>query len=120
MYLAPPDNAVVVSMDEESQIQAPDRTAPILPLRPSLAERRTRGYRRNGTTMLFAALELATGKTTADACYSRHRYQKFLRFLKKVAAVHLRVELHARSLTAIIESDTPVHPRCATAATAAR
>ena len=67
LYLAPPDNAVVVSVDEKSQIQALDRTAPVLPLRPGLAERRTHDYKRHGTTTLFAALEVATGKITADA-----------------------------------------------------
>jgi transposase len=94
LYLAPPDNAVVVSVDEKSQVQALDRTAPILPLRPGLAERRTHDYVRHGTTTLFAALEVATGKITADACYPRHRHQEFLRFLKKVAAAHPRVDLH--------------------------
>ena len=94
LYLAPPDNAVVVSIDEKSQIQALDRTAPMLPLRPGLAERRTHDYRRNGTTTLFAALEVATGKITADACYPRHRHQEFLRFLKKVSAAHPGTDLH--------------------------
>jgi transposase len=94
LYLAPPDNAVVVSVDEKSQIQALDRTAPMLPLRPGLPERRTHDYKRNGTTALFAALEVATGKITADACYPRHRHQEFLRFLKKVAAAHPGVNLH--------------------------
>jgi hypothetical protein len=83
LYLAPPDDAVVVSADEKSQIQALDRTAPMLPLRPGLAARRTHDYVRHGTTTLFAALEVATGKITADACYPRHRHQEFLRFLKK-------------------------------------
>src|SRR6266571_4194265 len=94
LYLDPPDNAVVVSVDEKSQIQALDRTAPGLPLRPGLAERRTHDYTRHGTTTLFATLELATGQITADACYPRHRHQEFLAFLKKVAAAHSGVELH--------------------------
>jgi transposase len=94
LYLSPPDNAVVVSVDEKSQIQALDRTAPMLPLRPGLAERRTHDYKRNGTTTLFAALEVATGKISADACYARHRHQEFLKFLEKVAAAHPDVELH--------------------------
>lgn len=68
LYLAPPDNAVVVSVDEKSQVQALDRTAPMLPLRPGLAARRTHDYVRHGTTTLFAALEIATEKITADAC----------------------------------------------------
>ena len=94
LYLNPPQNAVVVSVDEKSQIQALDRTAPMLPLRPGLAERRTHDYKRHGTTTLFAALEVATGKITADACYPRRRHQEFLAFLKKVAAAHPGVELH--------------------------
>jgi transposase len=94
LYLAPPDNAVVVSVDEKSRIQALDRTAPLLPLQPGLAERRTHDYKRHGTTTLFAALEVATGKITADACYPRHRHQEFLRFLKKVAAAHPGTDLH--------------------------
>ena len=66
----------------------------MLPLRPGLAARRTHDYIRHGTTTLFAALEVATGKITADACYPRHRHQEFLRFLKKVAAAHPGAELH--------------------------
>jgi transposase len=94
LYLDPPANAVVVSVDEKSQIQALDRTAPMLPLRPGLPARQTYDYKRNGTTTLFAALEVATGKITADACYPRHRHQEFLRFLKKVAAAHPGMDLH--------------------------
>lgn len=94
LYLNPPNNAVVVSVDEKSQIQALDRTAPMLPLAPGLAERRTHDYKRHGTTTLFAALEVATGKITADACYPRHTNTEFLKFLKQVARAHPRVELH--------------------------
>ena len=94
LYLAPPDNAVVVCVDEKSQIQALDRTAPPLPLKPGLAARRTHDYTRHGTTTLFAALETATGKITADACYPRHRHQEFLKFLRQVAAAHRGVDLH--------------------------
>jgi transposase len=94
LYLNPPDNAIVLCVDEKSQVQALDRTAPILPLRPGLPEKATHDYVRHGTTTLFAALEVATGKVVTDACYPRHRHQEFLRFLKKVAAAHPRVELH--------------------------
>jgi transposase len=93
LYLAPPDNAVVVCVDEKSQIQALDRTAPILPLRPGLPQKATHDYVRHGTTTLFAALEVATGKVT-DACYPRHRHQEFLRFLKQVAGTYPKVPLH--------------------------
>jgi transposase len=93
LYLNPPDKAVVLSVDEKSQIQALDRTAPILPLRPGLPEKATHDYVRHGTTTLFAALEVATGKVT-DACYPRHRHTEFLRFLKQVAKTYPRVELH--------------------------
>jgi transposase len=93
LYLNPPDNAVVLCVDEKSQIQALDRTAPILPLRPGLPASATHDYIRHGTTTLFAALEVATGKVT-DACYDRHRHQEFLKFLKQVAKAHPKVELH--------------------------
>ncbi|WUK77150.1 IS630 family transposase [Kribbella sp. NBC_00359] len=93
LYLAPPDNAVVLCVDEKSQIQALDRTAPILPLQPGLAERRSHDYVRHGTTTLFAALEIATGQVTA-ACKPRHRHQEFLAFLKQVARAHPGRELH--------------------------
>jgi transposase len=93
LYLNPPDKAVVVCVDEKSQIQALDRTAPILPLRPGLPEKATHDYVRHGTTTLFAALEVATGKVT-DACYPRHRHQEFLAFLKQVAKAYPRVKLH--------------------------
>jgi transposase len=93
LYLDPPEKAVVLCVDEKSQIQALDRTAPILPLRPGLPERATHDYVRHGTTTLFAALEIATGKVT-DACYDRHRHEEFLHFLKKVARAYPRRELH--------------------------
>jgi transposase/DNA-binding CsgD family transcriptional regulator len=93
LYLAPPENAVVLCIDEKSQIQALDRTAPILPMQPGLAERRSHDYVRHGTTTLFAALEIATGTVTA-ACQPRHRHQEFLRFLKQVAKTYPDRELH--------------------------
>ena len=93
LYLNPPTNAVVLCVDEKSQIQALNRTAPILPLRPGLPEKATHDYRRNGTTTLFAALEVATGKVT-DQCYERHGKAEFLDFLKKVARAYPRRELH--------------------------
>ena len=94
LYLDPPAGAVVVSVDEKSQIQALDRTQPILPLRQGSPEQQTHDYIRHGTTSLFAALEVATGKVTADACYPRHTNDEFLAFLKLVAKAHPRVELH--------------------------
>ncbi|MDQ3525941.1 MAG: IS630 family transposase [Chloroflexota bacterium] len=93
LYLNPPDKAVVVCVDEKTQIQALDRTAPILPLRPGLPEKATHDYKRNGTTSLFAALEVATGRVT-DACYQRHTHAEFLDFLKLVAKAYPRVKLH--------------------------
>ena len=93
LYLDPPAKAIVLCVDEKSQIQALDRTAPMLPLRPGLPESRTHDYIRHGTTTLFAALEVATGKVV-DACYDRHRHQEFLRFLKQVARAYPRRELH--------------------------
>src|SRR5947209_7751564 len=83
LYLNPPDQAIVLSVDEKSQIQALDRTQPILPLRPGLPERQTHDYERHGTTTLFAALNVAAGKILAQ-CQPRHRHQEFLRFLKQI------------------------------------
>jgi transposase len=94
LYLDPPQGAVVVSVDEKSQIQALDRTQPMLALRPGLPARRTHDYRRHGTTTLFAALEVATGRISADACYPRHTNAEFLAFLKQVAKAHPSVKLH--------------------------
>ena len=93
LYLNPPDKAVVLCVDEKSQIQALDRTAPTLPLRPGLPAKQTHDYKRNGTTTLFAALEVATGRVT-QACYDQHRHEEFLRFLKLVAKTYPRRKLH--------------------------
>lgn len=87
LYLDPPENAIVLCVDEKSQIQALDRTAPMLPMQPGLPERRTHDYKRNGTSTLFAALEIATGRITG-ACKPRHRHQEFLAFLKQVAKAY--------------------------------
>jgi transposase len=92
-YLHPPERAVVLCVDEKSQIQALDRTQPILPLRPGLAERRPHDYLRHGTTTLFAALEVATGRVT-DRCSERYRHSEFLAFLKQVAGAYRRRQLH--------------------------
>jgi transposase len=83
LYLNPPENTVVLCVDEKSQIQALDRTMPVLPMQPGLVERRSHDYVRHGTTTLFAALEIATGKVTA-AVKPRHRNTEFLAFLKQV------------------------------------
>ncbi|MFT4258948.1 IS630 family transposase, partial [Microbacterium sp.] len=83
LYLAPPENAIVLCVDEKSQIQALDRTAPMLPLRPGDAEKRTHDYKRHGTTTLFAALEIATGHVTG-AVKPKHRRQEFLAFLRQL------------------------------------
>ncbi len=93
LYLDPPENAIVLCVDEKSQIQALNRTQPILPVRPGLPEKATHDYKRNGTTTLFAALEIATGAVT-DRCYERHGKAEFLDFLKRVARAYPRRELH--------------------------
>jgi transposase len=93
LYLHPPQRAIVVCVDEKSQIQALDRTAPNLPLRPGSPERRTHDDVRHGTTTLFAALEVATGRVT-DQCFQRHRHTEFLAFLKLVAKAYPRRQLH--------------------------
>ncbi len=91
--LVPPKNAIVLCVDERSWEQALDRTAPILPMRPGLAKKATHDYVRHGTTTLFAALEVATGKVTGQ-CYDRHRNDEFLRFMKTVAKAYPRRQLH--------------------------
>jgi transposase len=83
LYLNPPDRALVLCVDEKSQIQALDRTRPLLPLRPGLPERQTQDYKRSGTTTLFAAFHILNGKVMGS-CLSRHRSQEFLRFLKQL------------------------------------
>lgn len=93
LYLEPPQNAIVLCVDEKSQIQALDRTAPTLPMQIGIPERQTHDYVRNGTTTLFAALEVATGKVTG-ICRPRHRHQEFLVFLKHVARAYPDQELH--------------------------
>jgi transposase len=81
----PPDKAIVLSVDEKSQIQALDRTQPILPLRPGLPQRQTHDYERHGTTTLFAALNVIQG-TVITECHPKHRHQEFLRFLDRIEA----------------------------------
>jgi len=83
LYLNPPERALVLSVDEKSQIQALDRTQPILPLRPGLPERQTHDYIRHGTTTLFAALNVLDGKVIAQ-CLPRHRHTEFLQFLDQI------------------------------------
>ena len=79
LYMSPPENALVYCVDEKSQIQALERSQPVLPMRPGQVERRSHDYYRHGTTPLFAALDVATGKVIGK-CYERHRHQEFLRF----------------------------------------
>jgi transposase len=83
VYLTPPQNAVVLCVDEKSQIQALDRTQPGLPLKRGRCGTFTHDYKRNGTTTLFAALEMAEGRVIGE-CYPRHRHQEFLRFLRRL------------------------------------
>jgi transposase len=93
LYLDPPAHAIVLCVDEKSQIQALERTQPVRPLAPGRIERRTHDYRRHGTTTLFAALEVATGQVT-DACHPRHRHTEFLDFLRLVSKAYPRRQLH--------------------------
>jgi transposase len=95
LYLNPPERALVLCVDEKSQVQALDRTRPILPLRPGVPARQTHDYLRHGTTSLFAALDVATGKVIGS-CHRRHRHQEFLRFLDRIDEVvpaHLDIHL---------------------------
>jgi transposase len=94
VYLTPPQNAVVLCVDEKSQIQALDRTQPGLPLKPGRCGTFTHDYKRNGTTTLFAALQVVEGRVIGQ-CYPRHRHQEFLKFLRRLNAEFPgKVELH--------------------------
>ncbi len=90
LYLAPPENAIVLCVDEKSQIQALDRTVPILPMQEGRIERRSHDYYRHGTSTLFAALDISTGHITA-ALKPRHRHQEFLAFLKQIERTYRHV-----------------------------
>ncbi len=85
LYLNPPERAVVLCVDEKSQVQALNRTQPILPIGPGVPARQSHDYERHGVTSLFAALDVASGITISD-CYRRHRHQEFLRFLRQIDA----------------------------------
>ncbi len=94
LYLNPPDHAVVLCVDEKSQIQALDRTAPLLPLGLGYVEGVTHDYVRHGTTTLFAALDIATGRVLTK-CKQRHRHQEFLQFLRHIeASVPKKLDVH--------------------------
>jgi len=93
LYLDPPAGAIVLSVDEKTQIQALDRTQPMLPMRPGQVERHTHDYERHGTTCLFAALEVGTGRVTTDT-RDRHTGDDFLAFMRRVARAYPEGELH--------------------------
>jgi transposase len=93
LYMDPPERALVLSVDEKSQIQALNRTQPMLPMRPGLPAQMTHDYKRNGTTSLFAALEVASGKVHGR-CYSRHTHAEFIAFLDSIAKRFPRREIH--------------------------
>jgi transposase len=93
LYLDPPKGALVLCVDEKTQIQALDRTQPTLPIKPGKAQRMTHDYKRNGTTSLYAALEIATGEVTG-ACHTRHTHQQFIAFLNTLVRAFPRKPLH--------------------------
>ena len=118
LYLNPPEHAIVLCVDEKSQVQALDRTQPILPLRPGLPEQRTNDYERHGTTSLFAALDIATGKVIGK-CHRRHRHQEFLKFMEAVDAtlppdageIHLVLDNYGTHKTPRVVRWFARHPR---------
>ena len=117
LYLDPPDRALVLCVDEKSQIQALDRSQPMLPMRPGQVERRTHDYVRHGTTTLFAALDAATGKVVGQ-CQRRHRSVEFRKFLDRVAAevppdldVHLVMDNYGTHKTPLIRKWLAKRPR---------
>jgi transposase len=116
LYLNPPTNAVVLSLDEKTQIQALSRTQPLLPLRPGLSARQTHDYRRNGLTSLYAALEVATG-TVVGECRPQHTGADFLAFLKRVTqayrgrALHVILDNSSTHSTPAVQAWLVAHPQ---------
>lgn len=117
LYVNPPTKAMVLCVDEKSQIQALDRTQPLLPLAPGVAERRTHDYQRHGTTSLFAALDLATGQVIGEL-HRRHRSKEFLAFLRTIEAqvpakldVHLILDNYGTHKTPSVKAWFARHPR---------
>jgi len=117
LYLNPPDRALVLSVDEKSQIQALDRTQPGLPMKKGRAGTMTHDYKRNGTTTLFAALNMLDG-TVIGECMPRHRHGEFLRFLKRIDRetpsaldLHLIVDNYATHKTPRVRRWLKAHPR---------
>jgi transposase len=117
LYLNPPTKAMVLCVDEKSQIQALDRTQPLLPLAPGVAERRTHDYKRHGTTSLFAALDLASGRVIGEL-HRRHRSKEFLTFLRTIDAnvpatldVHLILDNYGTHKTSSVKAWFARHPR---------
>ena len=117
LYLDPPDKAVVLCVDEKSQIQALERTQPLLPMRPGIAERRSHDYVRHGTTTLFAGLEAKTGRVVGK-CYRRHRATEFIRFLRIIDEavprdldVHVIMDNYATHKTESVRRWFARHPR---------
>ncbi|MBL7494698.1 IS630 family transposase, partial [Frankia sp. CNm7] len=117
VYLDPPEKAIVLCVDEKSQIQALDRTAPVLPLMPGTPARMTHDYVRHGTTSLFAAMDPTSGAVIAQH-YRRHRHQEFLRFLKLIDVsvpagydLHLILDNYATHKTPAVKNWLLRHPR---------
>jgi transposase len=117
LYIDPPDRAIVLSVDEKSQVQALDRSAPVLPMMPGMPERATHDYVRHGVTSLFAALDVATGKVISSL-HRRHRSTEFRKFLNKIdkqvpadLEVHLIADNYATHKTEIIQNWLAAHPR---------
>jgi transposase len=117
LYLSPPEHALVLCVDEKSQIQALDRSQTVFPMRPGQAERRSHDYVRHGTTSLFAALDVATGKVIGQ-CYPHHRAAEFRQFLDEIEArvpanldVHLVWDNYATHKTALIRNWLAKRPR---------
>lgn len=117
LYLDPPLKAMVLCVDEKSQIQALDRTQPILPMAPGIPQRRTHDYMRHGTTTLFAALDIASGKVIGEL-HRRHRSKEFLKFLRTIDAsvpatleVHLVMDNYGTHKTPTVRAWLARHPR---------
>ena len=117
LYMNPPDHAIVLCVDEKSQVQALNRTQPILPLAPGVPARQSHDYERHGVTSLFAALDVASGVTISN-CYRRHRHQEFLKFLNEIdtnlptgSDVHLIMDNYGTHKVSKVQAWLVRHPR---------
>lgn len=114
LYLDPPENAIVLCVDEKTQVQALDRTQPMLPMQPDQIERHTHDYKRNGTVQLYAALEVHAGRAISRI-ENRHRSREFIAFMNQLLRAYPKQQLHV-----ILGTSSPTDPKKCDTGTASR